>query len=71
MYPIHEQLYQVWRQLLNVQVTSTEEYPHLRPVSGRRGFVHKAIKVSLGGRGVGSAELWTMSLELVRGGGRK
>lgn len=46
MYPIHEQLYEAWTKTLNVQVTSTEEYPHLRPANGRRGFVHKTIKVS-------------------------
>lgn len=46
VYPIHGQLYDAWRNVLNVQVTSTEEYPSLRPASGRRAFVHKAIKVS-------------------------
>lgn len=48
MYPIHEQLYDAWKRVLNVQVTSTEEYPHLRPASARRAFVHKNIKVSVG-----------------------
>jgi hypothetical protein len=46
VYPIHEQLYQAWRSILNVQITTTEEYPHLRPASQRRGFVHETIKVS-------------------------
>ena len=48
VYPIHAQLYEVWRSILNVQVTTTEEYPHLRPANQRRGFVHKTIKVSIG-----------------------
>lgn len=46
VYPVHQQLYEAWHKVLNVQVTSTEEYPHLRPASERKGFVHKAIKVS-------------------------
>lgn len=46
MYPVHEQLYSAWRNVLNVQVTSTEEYPHLRPAWSRRAFVQQAIKVS-------------------------
>lgn len=48
VYPIHQQLYEAWRSTLNVQVTSTEEYPHLRPANRRRGFVHETIKVSSG-----------------------
>lgn len=46
VYPIHEQLYEAWKEVLNVQVTSTEEYPHLKPANQRRAFVHKTIKVS-------------------------
>lgn len=46
VYPIHGPLYEAWRQVLNVRVTSTEEYPHLRPASSRRAFVHDGIEVS-------------------------
>ncbi|XP_014676242.1 PREDICTED: bifunctional heparan sulfate N-deacetylase/N-sulfotransferase-like isoform X2 [Priapulus caudatus] len=45
VYPVHEPLYEAWRKLLGIQVTSTEEYPHLRPVQARRGFIYKGIKV--------------------------
>lgn len=31
-----------------MQITTTEEYPHLRPATQRRGFVHETIKVSSG-----------------------
>lgn len=30
----------------NIKVTSTEEYPHLRPARLRRGFIHRGIMVS-------------------------
>ena len=45
VYPVHEDLYQGWKQIWNIEVTSTEEYPHLRPAHLRRGFIHKNIKV--------------------------
>lgn len=31
VYPVHEPLYEAWRKVWDVKVTSTEEYPHLRP----------------------------------------
>ena len=45
VYPVHEPLYAAWQQVWNIQVTSTEEYPHLRPAHLRRGFIHRNIKV--------------------------
>ena len=31
VYPIHEQLYDAWKRVWDIEVTSTEEYPHLHP----------------------------------------
>ena len=46
VYPVHESLYDMWKKLWNIRVTSTEEYPHLRPARLRRGFIHRGIMVS-------------------------
>ncbi len=45
VYPVHQPLYDAWRSVWDVRVTSTEEYPHLRPASKRRAFVHDKIMV--------------------------
>ncbi|XP_014406025.1 PREDICTED: bifunctional heparan sulfate N-deacetylase/N-sulfotransferase 4, partial [Myotis brandtii] len=45
VYPVHGQLYAAWKQVWGIQVTSTEEYPHLKPARHRRGFVHDGIMV--------------------------
>lgn len=45
VYPVHSQLYEAWKSVWNIKVTSTEEYPHLRPARYRRGFIHNGIKV--------------------------
>lgn len=45
VYPVHEPLYEAWKKVWNVRVTSTEEYPHLRPARLRRGFIHRNIMV--------------------------
>ncbi|KAJ8731847.1 hypothetical protein PYW08_014577 [Mythimna loreyi] len=45
VYPVHEQLYEAWRKVWDVKVTSTEEYPHLRPARLRRGFRHRGVMV--------------------------
>lgn len=45
VYPVHEGLYEAWKRVWNIKVTSTEEYPHLRPARLRRGFIHRNIKV--------------------------
>lgn len=45
VYPAHELLYLAWKKVWNIKVTSTEEYPHLRPARLRRGFIHRNIMV--------------------------
>ncbi|CAL4073832.1 unnamed protein product, partial [Meganyctiphanes norvegica] len=45
VYPIHEPLYEAWKRVWNIRVTSSEEYPHLRPARLRRGFIHRNIMV--------------------------
>lgn len=45
VYPVHQQLYTAWKQVWNIEVTSTEEYPNLRPARRRRGFIHDGIAV--------------------------
>ncbi|CAG0888422.1 unnamed protein product [Darwinula stevensoni] len=45
VYPVHEPLYEAWKSVWGVEVTATEEYPHLRPPRLRRGFIHNGIKV--------------------------
>uniref|UniRef100_A0A1B6ENZ1 [heparan sulfate]-glucosamine N-sulfotransferase n=1 Tax=Cuerna arida TaxID=1464854 RepID=A0A1B6ENZ1_9HEMI len=45
VYPVHELLYSAWKHVWNIKVTSTEEYPHLRPARLRRGFIHRGIMV--------------------------
>ncbi|XP_023825644.1 bifunctional heparan sulfate N-deacetylase/N-sulfotransferase 2 [Salvelinus sp. IW2-2015] len=45
VYPVHSQLYEAWKSVWDIKVTSTEEYPHLRPARYRRGFIHSGIQV--------------------------
>ncbi|XP_057561727.1 bifunctional heparan sulfate N-deacetylase/N-sulfotransferase 4 isoform X2 [Hippopotamus amphibius kiboko] len=45
VYPVHIQLYAAWRKVWGIQVTSTEEYPHLKPARYRKGFIHNSIMV--------------------------
>ncbi|XP_064601762.1 bifunctional heparan sulfate N-deacetylase/N-sulfotransferase-like isoform X2 [Liolophura sinensis] len=45
VYPVHEPLYEAWKKVWNIRVTSTEEYLHLRPARRRQGFIHKGIMV--------------------------
>ncbi|XP_043917596.1 bifunctional heparan sulfate N-deacetylase/N-sulfotransferase 4 [Protopterus annectens] len=45
VYPVHVQLYEAWKKVWGIQVTSTEEYPHLKPARFRRGFIHNNIMV--------------------------
>uniref|UniRef100_A0A2I3G5F2 Bifunctional heparan sulfate N-deacetylase/N-sulfotransferase 1 n=1 Tax=Nomascus leucogenys TaxID=61853 RepID=A0A2I3G5F2_NOMLE len=45
VYPVHVQLYEAWKQVWSIRVTSTEEYPHLKPARYRRGFIHNGIMV--------------------------
>nr|XP_025034848.1 bifunctional heparan sulfate N-deacetylase/N-sulfotransferase 1 [Pelodiscus sinensis] len=44
VYPVHVQLYEAWKQVWAIRVTSTEEYPHLKPARYRRGFIHNGIR---------------------------
>ncbi|MGH0161444.1 UNVERIFIED_CONTAM: hypothetical protein FKN15_041203 [Acipenser sinensis] len=45
VYPVHVQLYEAWKKVWGIKVTSTEEYPHLKPARYRRGFIHNNIMV--------------------------
>ncbi|KAL3118157.1 hypothetical protein niasHT_001931 [Heterodera trifolii] len=45
VYPVYQPLYDAWSKIWSIQVTSTEEYPHLKPANGRRAFVHGNITV--------------------------
>ena len=45
VFPVHSQLYQAWRKVWDISVTSTEEYPGLRPARRRRGFSHGGVDV--------------------------
>ncbi|MGH0118267.1 UNVERIFIED_CONTAM: hypothetical protein FKN15_049288 [Acipenser sinensis] len=45
VYPVHVQLYEAWKNVWGIKVTSTEEYPHLKPARYRRGFIHSGISV--------------------------
>ncbi len=45
VYPVHHPLYEAWKTVWNISVTSTEEYPHLKPARLRRGFVYSGISV--------------------------
>ena len=47
VYPVHEALYEAWKDVYDIKVTSTEGYPHLYPAHGRKGFVHNDIMVSV------------------------
>ncbi|XP_028415525.1 bifunctional heparan sulfate N-deacetylase/N-sulfotransferase 4-like [Dendronephthya gigantea] len=45
VYPVCDILYEAWKATAGVQVTSTEEYPHLRPPWRRKGFIHHGVMV--------------------------
>ncbi|XP_069782692.1 bifunctional heparan sulfate N-deacetylase/N-sulfotransferase 4 isoform X6 [Narcine bancroftii] len=45
VYPVHVQLYEAWKKVWGIKVTSTEEYPHLKPARYRHGFIHSGIMV--------------------------
>lgn len=45
VFPVHEQLFRAWRKVWNVSVTATEEYPHFKPATARKGFIHAGIHV--------------------------
>lgn len=74
VYPVHVQLYEAWKQVWGIRVTSTEEYPHLKPARYRRGFIHNGIMVSalawstgsvaIGGQNNVCCSLWNVRLSL-------
>ena len=45
VYPVHLPLYHVWREVWNITVTTTEEYPALQPPFSRRGFEYEGLRV--------------------------
>jgi len=45
VYPVHHQLYEAWREVWDIAITSTEEYPNLRPDRRRRGFQYSGVSV--------------------------
>lgn len=45
VFPIHEELYNAWKNVWDIRVTSTEEYPRLHPAWRRRGFIYKGVMV--------------------------
>ncbi|XP_071808785.1 bifunctional heparan sulfate N-deacetylase/N-sulfotransferase 3-like [Asterias amurensis] len=45
VYPTQLILYNAWKQVWGIKVTSTEEYPALRPARKRKGFIFKEIMV--------------------------
>ena len=52
VFPVHEPLYDAWKNVWNISVTSTEEYPHLNPKRSnirlpRRGFIHRRTGIKV------------------------
>jgi hypothetical protein len=45
IYPVDDKLYELWSDVLLIKATSTETYPHTRPVHSRKGFIYKNIMV--------------------------
>uniref|UniRef100_A0A0N4ZH98 [heparan sulfate]-glucosamine N-sulfotransferase n=1 Tax=Parastrongyloides trichosuri TaxID=131310 RepID=A0A0N4ZH98_PARTI len=45
VYPTIDYLYEAWKEIWDINMTSTEEYPHFKPMGGRRGFKYKNISV--------------------------
>lgn len=45
VYPVYKPLYDAWKKIWSTRVTSTEEYPHLKPDFLRRGFIYSDINV--------------------------
>ena len=45
IYPINNLFYNLWSEIWKIKSASTEGYPHLRPASLRRGFIHNNIMV--------------------------
>jgi hypothetical protein len=45
IYPVNNLFYDLWSDIWMIKATSTEGYPHLKPSSLRRGFIHRNIMV--------------------------
>ncbi|CAL2041799.1 unnamed protein product [Caenorhabditis brenneri] len=45
VFPVHEEMFEAWKKVWNVSVTATEEYPHFKPPTARKGFIHSGIHV--------------------------
>ena len=45
IYPVNNLFYNLWSDIWMIKATSTEGYPHLKPASLRKGFIHKNIMV--------------------------
>uniref|UniRef100_A0A8R1I2D3 HSNSD domain-containing protein n=1 Tax=Caenorhabditis japonica TaxID=281687 RepID=A0A8R1I2D3_CAEJA len=45
VFPVHEQMFDAWKKVWNVSATATEEYPHFKPSTNRKGFIHSGIHV--------------------------
>ncbi|KAK0426203.1 hypothetical protein QR680_009582 [Steinernema hermaphroditum] len=45
VYPVYPALFEAWKRVWRVNVTSTEQYPHFFHSSQRRGFVHEGVAV--------------------------
>ena len=74
VYPPHLPLYRAWAELLNVTVTTTEEYPHLYPSYRRRGYVYQGIMVNIKTQDLCMVNIWgvvgCVALSREGGGGR-
>uniref|UniRef100_A0A0K0F9S9 [heparan sulfate]-glucosamine N-sulfotransferase n=1 Tax=Strongyloides venezuelensis TaxID=75913 RepID=A0A0K0F9S9_STRVS len=45
VYPILDYLYDAWKEIWDITITSTEEYPHFKPMGARRGFKYNNISI--------------------------
>ena len=46
IYPINPVVYEIWSRIMNINVTSTENYPyHFDISSNRRGFIYRDLSV--------------------------
>uniref|UniRef100_A0AC35TKZ8 [heparan sulfate]-glucosamine N-sulfotransferase n=1 Tax=Rhabditophanes sp. KR3021 TaxID=114890 RepID=A0AC35TKZ8_9BILA len=45
VYPIIDHLYIAWKQIWGTNLTSTEEYPHFKPMGSRRAFEYMNVSV--------------------------
>lgn len=48
VFPIVPHLYTAWKEVWNINVTTTEGYPRLFPARFRRGFHYQGVQVGEG-----------------------